>query len=76
MFGQMYKYAGWYASFRSNYSFEKPTYDLSFEEGGYINEMLPFYSGNRKQSQDGIIYIIKNGQTYDLYGKLIEETKN
>lgn len=64
MIGQMYRHAGWYASFRSNFSFEKPTNNLSCEEGGLVNGKLPIYSGNRKQSH----MIATAGLLVDLTG--------
>ena len=64
MIGQMYRYAGWYASFRSNFSFKKPTYSVPCEEGGLVNGKLPIYSGNRKQSH----MIATAGLMVDLTG--------
>ena len=64
MIGQIYKYAGWYVDFRSNFNYEKPTDGLTCGEGGFVNYDLPFYSGNRKQSH----LLVSGGLLFNLTG--------
>ena len=64
LIGQNYKYAGWYASFRSNFSFKQPTKNLSCDKGGLVNGMLPLYSGYRQQSH----MLVTAGLLVDLTG--------
>lgn len=64
MLGQIYKYAGWYVDFRSNFNYEKPTDGLTCGEGGLVGEELPFYSGKRTQSH----MMLTVGALVDLTG--------
>lgn len=68
MVGQVYKYAGWYASFRSNFNFQSPTTGLSCSENGTVNlvDVLyhPFYTGQVKNTH----YMVNVGLTVDLTG--------
>lgn len=51
MFGQAYNGVGWYIKGRSNFNFKKATYDDVAVEGGYLNGVLPYYSGKTTTSE-------------------------
>ena len=64
--GQVYRSAGWYASVRTNFSAMRGS-DFVCEEGGYIDGMLPFYSGVTKNN-----HIVANvGVVWDLFGSFV-----
>lgn len=50
MFGQTYSGYGWYIQARTNFKFQAATNGLSCSEGGYVNDILPFYSGRTQSS--------------------------
>lgn len=62
MFGQVYKYAGWYISGRTNFPLWLPQPSYNAFEGGLINGHLPFYSGEVKHSH----YIANVGVVWDM----------
>lgn len=65
--GQTYYNAldmGWYAKFRSNFQFDKATNNLHCDETGYVNNVLPFYSGVSKTSH----VIATAGYVWDFGG--------
>jgi len=49
-FGQTYKGIGWYVHAHTNLNFAKATDGLVCERGGYIDDVLPFYSGRKQGS--------------------------
>lgn len=51
MFGQAYNGVGWYIKGRSNFNFKKSNYDIEAVEGGYLNGVLPYYSGKTSTSE-------------------------
>ena len=50
MFGQTYSGYGWYVNARTNFSFATATNGLECGKGGYVGDVLPFYSGQQKSS--------------------------
>ena len=50
MIGQTYNGYGWYINTRTNFHFLSATDGLTCFEGGYIGDVLPFYSGKQQSS--------------------------
>lgn len=50
MLGQTYNGVGWFVDARSNFHFGSATDGLVCQEGGYIDDVLPFYSGKTQAS--------------------------
>lgn len=50
MLGQTYSGCGWFVSARTNFNFQSATDGMVCEGGGYINDVLPFYSGKQQSS--------------------------
>lgn len=61
--GQIYKFAGWYASIRTNLSAKKDN-GLTCLEGGYVDNYLPFYSGTTKNNH----FVMNVGGLWNLLG--------
>lgn len=61
--GQTYtRGLGWFIDARSNFSFISSATSMECEEGGYINGVLPFYSGKTQSS----IFTIHAGLVIDI----------
>ena len=50
MIGQTYSGIGWFVNARSNFNFQSSTDGLICGKGGYIDDVLPFYSGKQRTS--------------------------
>ena len=50
MLGQTYFGYGWFVTMHSNFKFQSATDGMTCGEGGYIDNVLPFYSGRTQSS--------------------------
>ena len=60
--GQTYGGYGWYVNARSNFHFKLATDGLKCGEGGYIDDILPFYSGRSQSS----LFVANAGFVIDI----------
>lgn len=62
MLGQTYSGIGWFVNTRSNFHFQSATNGLVCGEGGYIDDVLPFYSGKKQSS----LFVVNAGIVMDF----------
>lgn len=69
MFGQVYKYAGWYINAHSNFKFDAPSKEFVADRDGYVNlptssdgRALPLYTGQTRDTH----YMLTGGLLVDL----------
>lgn len=70
--GQTYSGIGWFVSARSNFNFQSATNGWKCGKDGYVNDILPFYSGKAKSSQ----FVANAGFLLDLIDVLALSPNN
>ena len=67
-----YSTIGWFVSARSNFNFQSATNGWTCGKDGYVNDILPFYSGKAKSSQ----FVANAGFLLDLIDVLALSPNN
>ena len=62
MIGQTYSGIGWFVNAHSNFNFQSATDGLVCGKGGYIDDVLPFYSGKKQSS----LFVANAGLVLDV----------
>lgn len=60
--GQTYKGIGWFVSGRTNFNFSSPTISKTAGYGGYVGDVLPFYTGQKQSS----LFVANVGVVMDI----------
>ena len=67
MIGQMYNGYGWFINGRSNFNFTQSTDGLSCQQGGWIGDELPFYTGTTSS-----VWNVNAGFVCDIFASTLK----